>query len=242
MRRSTLREGVVRQLRLLLVDCALTALCGVVALLLRDNFEPSLARLAALTPYLLLTVAGTAVVFPTFGISRTIWRFTVMKDYLRLLAAIVLAIVAAVAFAFGYNRLEEVARAVPCGMPQQGVDVTEVGPDGVRGQPAHVRQVCRVVREQARAIRRLCGDLGHVHADTVTRFTAPNKPRIHLSGLTVGECRSIVRIWSDISCTLPPTFTRGVARITPPPASRSGHSGRVQQARASRAPRAPRRR
>jgi len=103
----------MRRLRLLLVDCALTALAGILALLLRDNFEPSLARLAALTPYLLLTVAGTAVVFPALGISRTIWRFTVMKDYLRLLAGIVLAIVAAVAFAFGYNRLEEVARAVP---------------------------------------------------------------------------------------------------------------------------------
>ena len=89
----------MRRLRLLLVDCALTALAGIVALLLRDNLEPSLSRLMALGPYLLLTVAGTAVVFPALGISRTIWRFTVMKDYLRLLAAIVLTIVAAVAFA-----------------------------------------------------------------------------------------------------------------------------------------------
>src|SRR5262245_22805082 len=113
MRRSTLREGVMRRLRLLLVDCVLTALCGIIALLLRDNFEFSVARLVALTPYLLLTMAGTAVVFPALGISRTIWRFTVLKDYVRLLAAIVIAIVAAVAFAFGYNRLEEVARAVP---------------------------------------------------------------------------------------------------------------------------------
>ena len=103
----------MRRLRLLLVDCVLTALCGIMALLLRDNFEFSVARLGALMPYLLLTVAGTAVVFPAFGISRTIWRFTVMKDYLRLLAAIVLTLVAAVALAFGYNRLEEVARAVP---------------------------------------------------------------------------------------------------------------------------------
>ena len=94
MRRSTPQEGLMRRLRLLLVDCALTALAGIIALLLRDNFEPSLSRLAALTPYLVLTVAGTAIVFPALGISRTIWRFTVMKDYLRLLAGIVLAIVA----------------------------------------------------------------------------------------------------------------------------------------------------
>jgi lipopolysaccharide/colanic/teichoic acid biosynthesis glycosyltransferase len=113
MRQSTPREGLMRRLRLLLVDCVLTGLAGIIALLLRENFEPTLARLAALTPYLLLTMAGTAIVFPAFGISRTIWRFTVLKDYVRLLAATVIAIVAAVAFAFGYNRLEEVARAVP---------------------------------------------------------------------------------------------------------------------------------
>jgi hypothetical protein len=49
------------------------------ALLLRDNFEPSLARLIALAPYLLLSVAAAAIVFPALGISRTIWRFTAMK-------------------------------------------------------------------------------------------------------------------------------------------------------------------
>ncbi len=103
----------MRRLRVLLIDCALTALAGIFALLLRDNFEPSFARLLALAPYLLLTVVAAAMVFPVLGISRTIWRFTAMKDYLRLLAAIVLTVVAAVAFAFGYNRLEDVARAVP---------------------------------------------------------------------------------------------------------------------------------
>jgi lipopolysaccharide/colanic/teichoic acid biosynthesis glycosyltransferase len=103
----------MRRLRVLSVDCALTALAGIFALLLRDNFEPSLARLIALAPYLLLSVAAAAIVFPALGISRTIWRFTAMKDYLRLMAAIVLTVVAAVAFAFGYNRLEDVARAVP---------------------------------------------------------------------------------------------------------------------------------
>ena len=103
----------MRRLRLLLVDCTLTAIAGILALLLRDNFEPSLARLSALAPYLVFAVLGTAVIFPALGISRTIWRFTVMRDYLRLLAAIFLTILAAVALAFGYNRLEEVARAVP---------------------------------------------------------------------------------------------------------------------------------
>jgi lipopolysaccharide/colanic/teichoic acid biosynthesis glycosyltransferase len=103
----------MRRLRGLSVDCALTALAGIFALLLRDNFEPSLARFLALAPYLVLSVAAAAIVFTALGISRTIWRFTAMKDYLRLMAAIVLTVAAAVAFAFGYNRLEDVARAVP---------------------------------------------------------------------------------------------------------------------------------
>ena len=87
--------------------CAFDRLCadragGIFALLLRDNFEPSFARLLALAPYLLLTVVAAAMVFPVLGISRTIWRFG-NEGLPRLLAAIVLTVVAAVAFAFGYN-------------------------------------------------------------------------------------------------------------------------------------------
>ena len=103
----------MHRLRLLLLDCVLVALAGVFALLLRDNFEPSAARFAAFAPLLILTVAAAVVIFPVIGINRTIWRLTVLNDYLRLLTAIALTVLAAVALAFGYNRLQDVARAVP---------------------------------------------------------------------------------------------------------------------------------
>lgn len=103
----------MRRVGLLLVDGVLIALASIFALLLRDNFEVSWTRLAALLPYLALTLTGAAVLFPLFGISRTSWRLAVMSDYLQLLGAIVLAVVAAVTLCFGYNRLENVARALP---------------------------------------------------------------------------------------------------------------------------------
>ena len=103
----------MHRLKLLLLDCALVALASVFALLLRDNFEPSAARFAAFIPLLGLTLVATVVIFPAIGISRTIWRLTALNDYLRLLAAIVLTVLAAVALAFVYNRLQDVARAVP---------------------------------------------------------------------------------------------------------------------------------
>src|SRR5262245_22782908 len=103
----------MRRVWLLLVDAVLIALASILALLLRDNFEVSWAHLAALTPYLALTLTAAAATFPLFGISRTRWRFAVMSDHLRLLGAIALSVIAAVTLGFVYNRLEDVARAVP---------------------------------------------------------------------------------------------------------------------------------
>src|SRR6476646_9689980 len=103
----------MHRLQLLLLDCVLIALAGVFALLLRDNLEPSAARFAAFVPLLALTLVAAVIIFPAIGISRTIWRLTALNDYLRLLTAIVLTVLTAVALAFVYNRLQDVARAVP---------------------------------------------------------------------------------------------------------------------------------
>ena len=103
----------MRRVGLLLVDGVLIALATIFALLLRDNFEFSWTRLAALLPYLALTLAAAAAIFTLFGINRTIWRLAVMNDHLRLFGAIVLTVVAAVTLCFVYNRLENVARALP---------------------------------------------------------------------------------------------------------------------------------
>ena len=103
----------MRRVWLLLVDGVLIALASIFGLLLRDTFEVSWAHLVALMPYVALTLTAAAAAFPLFGISRTRWRFAVMRDHLRLLGAIALSVIAAVTPGFVYNRLEDVARAVP---------------------------------------------------------------------------------------------------------------------------------
>jgi FlaA1/EpsC-like NDP-sugar epimerase len=108
------KDCVVRhRLQLLVVDLCLIGVSTILALLLRDNFETSLARLQAVAPYLVLTLIAAALTFPLLGTSRTIWRLSAMPDYLRLLGAVVLTVVTAVAFGFVYNRLDGIARALP---------------------------------------------------------------------------------------------------------------------------------
>lgn len=103
----------MHRLKLLLLDLVLIALSTVFALVLRDNFEISLARQQALVPYLLLTLAVAGFVLPLLGISRSIWRFTAMPDYLRLAAATLIVVLGALALGFVVNRLDGVPRAVP---------------------------------------------------------------------------------------------------------------------------------
>ncbi len=107
MRRSPIRPA------LLLIDLGLIALATVFAAALRDNLEIVPERMEALLPYLLLTLAAAGVVLPASGLSRSIWRFSVMADYLRVLAAVVVIVLSAVAAGFLVNRLDGVARALP---------------------------------------------------------------------------------------------------------------------------------
>ena len=103
----------MHRLRLLLADLLLILVATLLALVVRDNFEPSAARAEALLPYLACTLAAAAVVFPALGVGRTIWRFTAMADYLQLLVGTCVSVLAALALGFGYNRLDGVARSLP---------------------------------------------------------------------------------------------------------------------------------
>jgi lipopolysaccharide/colanic/teichoic acid biosynthesis glycosyltransferase len=103
----------MRQVMLLAIDLLLIGLATVVAIVLRDNLAASEARRAVLAPYLVFTLAAAVVVLPAFGTSRSVWRFTTMPDYLRILAATVPTVVGAVALDFGFNRMDGIARALP---------------------------------------------------------------------------------------------------------------------------------
>jgi lipopolysaccharide/colanic/teichoic acid biosynthesis glycosyltransferase len=107
-----MRRGL-RRFALLLVDLSLIALATILALCLRDNLELSAERMADLMPYLAATLAVGAATSLVTGQHRTIWRFSVMTDYLRVLANVAAIVIGAVAVAFLVNRLEGVARALP---------------------------------------------------------------------------------------------------------------------------------
>jgi lipopolysaccharide/colanic/teichoic acid biosynthesis glycosyltransferase len=98
---------------LLLIDLGLIALATMLALVLRDNLELSLARVEILLPYLALTLAASTVVLVASGLPQSIWRYSVMADYLRVLAAVIVIVLTAVATGFLVNRLDGVARALP---------------------------------------------------------------------------------------------------------------------------------
>jgi len=103
----------MHRFQLLSVDLACVATATVLALLLRDNLELSLARLQDILPYLALSLLSAAVAFPLIGTNRAIWRYSTLGDYLRILTAVLAAVLGAVALGFALNRLEDVARALP---------------------------------------------------------------------------------------------------------------------------------
>ena len=94
-------------------DTILILLATLTAVILRDSFEFSSARLIALAPYFLSTTIASAFVLPLFGVSRAFWRFSGMPDYLRIVASLVVITVASVAITFAFNRVEGVPRSLP---------------------------------------------------------------------------------------------------------------------------------
>jgi lipopolysaccharide/colanic/teichoic acid biosynthesis glycosyltransferase len=100
-------------LKSLLVDLFLVALATLAAAVTRDNFAIVGPRLIALVPYLVITLSVAGFVLPIFGISRSLWQFTSMRDGLRIVAATIIVVLSAVAIGFVVNRLDGVARALP---------------------------------------------------------------------------------------------------------------------------------
>jgi FlaA1/EpsC-like NDP-sugar epimerase len=98
---------------LTLVDMSIIALATLVAQLLRDNFETRVEQLAALAPYLTVTMVGGVLAVWSLGLNRSIWRLSAMADYLRATGAALTVVLAAVAMGFLINRLDGVARSLP---------------------------------------------------------------------------------------------------------------------------------
>lgn len=105
----------MKRFRLLALDVSLILLATLSAQILRDNFDldQSLVTLAALSPYLIATVAISILVIPALRLHRSVWRFSSMHDYLMLALASGVIVLGATLLTFGYNRLEGTARSIP---------------------------------------------------------------------------------------------------------------------------------
>jgi len=103
----------VRSYGVLLVDLLWVLLAPAAALLLRDNFEIFPDRFEAIAPYSAISIAIAAIVFPIAGINRSIWRYTSLREALRIAGAVAFSVALALGAAFALNRLDGVARSLP---------------------------------------------------------------------------------------------------------------------------------
>ncbi len=95
------------------VDLAWALLSGFAAVLIRDNLEFSLHRMASIVPTVGVTVIAAAIVFVAFGLHRSIWRYASLPDLMRIMAAVSVTILIVLFVGFAHNRLEGVARSIP---------------------------------------------------------------------------------------------------------------------------------
>src|SRR5215475_10034173 len=100
-------------LLLLSIDLILIGLATVFAWAVRENFEITRDGFAGLVPYVLLTLTVAVPVVTISGLNRTIWRLSTLPDYVRVVIAVVVIVLASLALAFVYNRLEGVSRSLP---------------------------------------------------------------------------------------------------------------------------------
>src|SRR5215467_8997067 len=108
------REGMrMHRYVLLSIDLLLIAASTMSALILRDNLEMSSVRMFAVLPYLLLTLLAALPVLLLTGLNRTLWRFSSFNDITRVSVVVVATVLLAMALAFIFNRMENVARSLP---------------------------------------------------------------------------------------------------------------------------------
>ena len=103
----------MRRIAFLGQDLMNIAFATLFALYLRNDLALPPDKLIALVPYLAATLVLAAIIFPTFGIDRSIWRFSGLGDYLAVALACLAIVIGAVAFSFVYNRMEGIARSIP---------------------------------------------------------------------------------------------------------------------------------
>jgi lipopolysaccharide/colanic/teichoic acid biosynthesis glycosyltransferase len=97
----------------LVFDLLVVASATVLAQALRKNLVFSDEQWAGFVTYLLITIAIAGPILVALQVDRSVWRFSVLADYLRAVVASALIVIVAVALGFTANRLDGVARSLP---------------------------------------------------------------------------------------------------------------------------------
>jgi lipopolysaccharide/colanic/teichoic acid biosynthesis glycosyltransferase len=101
------------QAQFLLAELFLIAFATATSLVLINNFEISVERVAGFVPYVLLTLATAIVILPTLRTYRSIWRLSGLTDFLRIVAAASAIVAGATALAVWFNRTGGTVPALP---------------------------------------------------------------------------------------------------------------------------------
>ncbi|UOK72819.1 sugar transferase [Ancylobacter polymorphus] len=98
---------------LLVLDVAVVAAAACASVMLRDPPDQWAHRFLDLRPYLVFSLIAAAIVLPVAGTSRDLWRYASFNDFLRIMLAAVVIVLAASSGTFAYNRLVGLARTIP---------------------------------------------------------------------------------------------------------------------------------
>lgn len=102
-----------RSLALLAADLLMVVAATLLAQVLRENGASTAETVLDLLPYVAASVAAAAIVFPLFGLHRTIWRLSTLGDHISIVVSVTITVLLAMAAGFALNRLDGVARTLP---------------------------------------------------------------------------------------------------------------------------------
>ena len=103
----------MRRLVLLALDLFFIVASILGAQLLRDNLELIPAHFALLSTYVLITTMLALPIIFGFGLDRTMWRFSGLADYQRVVTSTVTIVAASVTVGFLVNRHDSISRSLP---------------------------------------------------------------------------------------------------------------------------------
>jgi len=103
----------MRQIEQLVAELFLIAFATAVSTILINNLEISVVNEWAFASYLFVTLAAALVVLPSLQTYRSVWQFTGIGDYLRILAAAAAIVAGAEALGFWFHHSGRSAPALP---------------------------------------------------------------------------------------------------------------------------------